>query len=1003
METMAKAGRPLSAQELFALLEQSGQLRDTQLGPTPDGKEVQYQRDVYFNLIAEVKAGWLKRPRNAWEVTPEGLAALQEYPDPSEFQREADRRYVQWRDEHSSGDGDGGRPSAVDRASQQDADAVLAYLYPDASIRRTCIERLGQSVVLAETLRPGSWSVTLFPQQITLNVGRIAVLTLRRDAINVTVSEPALDDEDRVALLALGSIQPFNASTIPEAMVLVTPPQQLDEATTYFGAAHEALLRIAVERAPRAFYARSHSPGVAALLRERLGIDIHDPVTRADTNRAPAVAYRTLDEALETWDRSAAQVHTYTSAAAAERERITALFPRAAWPALELDRYALGTDDPQGFCRVMEFSSPLLGSMRGGSSGKHIIYKGRADGHWHFPAEYSSVEEAWAAVRAGFVEAFENADRGDFAAADSIPALRPGAALRTKALELYFPGQLLPITSSTHLRHFIELLGGSPGQRDTVALNRHLIELVQGRDEFSGWSLDEVGVFLYKWADPRQTHTIVKIAPGEGAKYWPECRDNGYICVGWDETGDLSAYESREEFEEAFARIFREHYKGYKPTLTLKAREVWTLRELQPGDTVIANRGGGAVVGIGTVVEPGYVWRPERAEMHNTVSVRWDDTTERLLDPPVATWRTSTVATVSAELFQRITAGGTGPTAPSTSGQATPARPSVAPPPLFLAIETDLKRRGQVILHGPPGTGKTYTARRFSVWWLLHSDSDPVAEWILGDDQRLQRYEQEFSAVVGDTIPQLTRVTFHPSYSYEDFVEGFKPRPTEGRGGLELELRDGAFKAVCGAASANPESWYLLVIDEINRGNIPKIFGELITLLEKDKRGLSVRLPYSGESFAVPPNVCILGTMNTADRSIRLLDAALRRRFSFLELPPQPELLRGAVIGSLALDEFLLGLNDIIARRIGPEKQVGHSFFLEDGEPVTSLDDFHPRFAREVLPLLQEYAYGDAGLLEDFLGRDLVDVEHGGLRSDVVDDPTRLVDALARKFGAGSS
>ena len=187
--------------------------------------------------------------------------------------------------------------------------------------------------------------------------------------------------------------------------------------------------------------------------------------------------------------------------------------------------------------------------------------------------------------------------------------------------------------------------------------------------------------------------------------------------------------------------------------------------------------------------------------------------------------------------------------------------------------------------------------------------------------------------------------------TYEDFIEGFRP-DASGAGGLSLALEDGVFKRVCRAAQANPGRPYLLLIDEINRGNVAKIMGELLTLLERDKRGLSVTLPQSKETFSVPPNVFLLGTMNTADRSIKLLDAALRRRFAFIECMPDTELLHGAAVGELALDDFLDGLNQRIARFEGREKQVGHSYLLVDGQPVDEVDEFAARFREEILPLL---------------------------------------------------
>ncbi len=245
-----------------------------------------------------------------------------------------------------------------------------------------------------------------------------------------------------------------------------------------------------------------------------------------------------------------------------------------------------------------------------------------------------------------------------------------------------------------------------------------------------------------------------------------------------------------------------------------------------------------------------------------------------------------------------------------------------------------------------------------------------------------------------EEIGALTRVTFHPTYGYEDFVEGYRPVDS-GTGQIALRLTDGIFKQVCRAAQAHPERTYLVLVDEINRGNLPKIFGELITLLEQDKRGLSLVLPQSRENFVVPPRVYVLGTMNTADRSIRLLDAALRRRFAFIELMPRPELLAGSKVAGLDLARFLRDLNLRIATTAGREKQIGHSYFLGSDAPVSTVDEFHARFTQEVLPLLQEYAYDDYTQLETLLGSELVDVE---ARQLSVSNADALVASLKREY-----
>jgi 5-methylcytosine-specific restriction protein B len=281
---------------------------------------------------------------------------------------------------------------------------------------------------------------------------------------------------------------------------------------------------------------------------------------------------------------------------------------------------------------------------------------------------------------------------------------------------------------------------------------------------------------------------------------------------------------------------------------------------------------------------------------------------------------------------------------------------------------------------------------------LTSDEANFLLAWLADRDPALLDLQPEGS----DEVGQLTRVTFHPSYTYEDFVEGYRP-VGGGSGTLDLRLQDGIFKRVCLAARAKPDRQFLLLVDEINRGNIPKIFGELITLLELDKRNLSVTLPQSGDEFSVPPNVFLVGTMNTADRSIRLLDAALRRRFAFIELMPDPGLLEGGRIHGLDLALFLAELNRRIARIEGREKQVGHSFLLDGDQPVTDPMLFAARFKHEILPLLQEYAFEDYRELVAYLGPALIDLEEQRLLSDKIDDPQALISALAAEFTPSTS
>ncbi len=290
--------------------------------------------------------------------------------------------------------------------------------------------------------------------------------------------------------------------------------------------------------------------------------------------------------------------------------------------------------------------------------------------------------------------------------------------------------------------------------------------------------------------------------------------------------------------------------------------------------------------------------------------------------------------------------------------------------PLLGDMVRALRRRLQIILYGPPGTGKTYYALK-------------LAREVIAQDNFYKSYEeldetekttcQAGNGGDGDG-GYLGFCTFHPTFGYEEFIEGYRPRLTEG-GIPGFVLQDGIFKRLCKKASSNPEKTYVLIIDEINRGNIPRIFGELITLVEKDKRrkvggeGLSLTLAVSGETFWVPDNLLIVGTMNTADRSIALLDIALRRRFGFCELMPFYELLEGIQVEGIDLGKLLRELNKRVTQIAGRNLQVGHAYFLENEKPIAGGKELSYKFKDEILPLLQEYCYDDYEKLETILGR----------------------------------
>lgn len=827
-----------------------------------------------------------------------------------------------------------------------------------------------------------------------------------------------------------------------------------------------------------------------------------------------------LIEALAKFDR--ASVAADVKLAEKERETIRASFPLDKWPDVTLDRYALGVDRGTGenYCHLLEFGSKHLGLFTGPAK-KGVVYKRRNAEGWYFPERFQNEQQAWEELRKSIVEALDLGRRGEWSAIDTLDPLINGPMLRVKTLHLYYPEQLLPIYSRDHLEQLILAVEGPDAEtslRDdikhynVVKLNRRLLAALRATKKVDGWTTVEMQKFMYAWNPPRRSQRVLKIAPGKDAIYWSECLAGDYICVGWDEVGDLRDYESKEAFRKAFAEKVDYDAEGKE---TEKANEVWRLTELEAGDIIIANKGISKVLGVGTVTDAGYEWRPERKTYKHTVNVKWDTRYAQEI-PPQGRWRFVTVAPVPPTLYKMI----------MSKGMSEEAKAQVEDPipPFYEEMGRTLERKGQLVLYGPPGTGKTYHARAFAAWWIRQQGLQPGASadsgqvtrrfwWIVANPKewawdtlfqkgkvtyrygRLQRNyplvqpgdlvfgyqstpDKKLMAIARITrgltqeagreptielepvrkiangptfddmleepllaeaeptrfrnqgtlfaltteeskrllemvaennpdilddveaetqVAQLTQVTFHPSYSYEDFIEGFRPA-TDRRGAPTLKLEDGLFKRICREAQGRPDRRYLLLIDEFNRANVSKVFGELITLIEHDKRGASTLLPQSKQTFVIPKNVYVLATMNTSDRSIKLLDAALRRRFAFREIMPDPETLRGDEIQGLNLSRFLEELNRRITATLGREKQIGHSYLLADEEAISTPEEFARRFREEILPLLQEYCYDEYTALAKYLGSKLVDAQAQALNDEIVNDDDALLAALAEEY-----
>ncbi len=436
-------------------------------------------------------------------------------------------------------------------------------------------------------------------------------------------------------------------------------------------------------------------------------------------------------------------------------------------------------------------------------------------------------------------------------------------------------------------------------------------------------------------------------SPGPAASKWNECYQNGYMLLGFGDIGDFKAFSSKDEIKEQLKKSYGDD-RSYKNA----AHAIWQFtNEMKTGDIIYVKRGVSEIIGQGEVVSDYEYISKLKDDYQNVRKVKWNiqGNWESPQKSPVKTLTDITSDVNLVEQLQNLI--------PQKNADDDVGEDDIEPKYTSYTKDDFLKDvyitadsyqrlvnllevKKNVILQGAPGVGKTFIAKRLAYSMMKVIDSSRVQ-----------------------------MVQFHQSYSYEDFIMGY--RPTE----KGFELKKGVFYNFCKKAEIDSDQKYFFIIDEINRGNLSKIFGELFMLIETDKRGQALQLLYSDELFKVPENVYIIGMMNTADRSLAMLDYALRRRFAFFEIAPGFDS-EGFLQYSNGLDNekfnklksVVINLNEAIEDddELGAGFCIGHSYFCGLKADEVTTERLSAIVEYELIPLLKEYWFDEPELVRQW-------------------------------------